>query len=359
MTAPTDTPEAPSELHALAHAMSAAENAFVESYELDDGEHAPHRPSDFESMLITDAIAGLLADEDWQEAYRAWDVARRAAGYQAPSVAAASAASLVAEPVAWTHRLNMLESCANWLESRSHCVTLNIKSDPIEGGGYENLMRKYAEDLRTIRSILAAPLPASPAQPVGAAEMTNAARDVLAERARQVSVEGYTPGHDDEHGYGELARAAACYALGKMSLRALEWSPDIILWPWEKAAWKYDKPRRSLVKSAALALSAIECIDRIGKVVDDWTWGELTAPKVEAPVARAEGEALSLAEEAKGHLAQAIEDTKQGFDVLTRNSQWAMCRECIDHLAALAATPKAEPPASGLRAETDAGGEVS
>lgn len=51
--------------------------------------------------------------------------------------------------------------------------------------------------------------------------------------------------------------------------------------------------------------------------------------------------ALRIAEEAKSHLAQAIEDTKQGFDVLTRNSQWAMCRETIDRLAALVQPPEA------------------
>src|SRR5690606_333611 len=38
-----------------------------------------------------------------------------------------------------------------------------------------------------------------------------AARDVLAERRRQIEAEGWTPGHDDKHAEG-LACAAACYA---------------------------------------------------------------------------------------------------------------------------------------------------
>src|SRR5690606_39870520 len=41
---------------------------------------------------------------------------------------------------------------------------------------------------------------------------TGAARDVLAERRRQIEAEGWTPEHDDEHSTQELAFAAACYA---------------------------------------------------------------------------------------------------------------------------------------------------
>src|SRR6185369_13587313 len=40
------------------------------------------------------------------------------------------------------------------------------------------------------------------------APMTQAARDVLAERQRQIEKEGWTPEHDDQlHGLGELAAA--------------------------------------------------------------------------------------------------------------------------------------------------------
>ena len=39
-----------------------------------------------------------------------------------------------------------------------------------------------------------------------------AARDVIAERERHVTEEGWTPEHDDDHDKGELATAAACYA---------------------------------------------------------------------------------------------------------------------------------------------------
>lgn len=41
--------------------------------------------------------------------------------------------------------------------------------------------------------------------------------DVQAERRRQVEAEGWTPEHDDEHSHGQIARAAACYALAGSS----------------------------------------------------------------------------------------------------------------------------------------------
>jgi ParB family chromosome partitioning protein len=43
--------------------------------QLHDGEHAPHQPSEFESLLIVDAIAGLHASDEWAEAYHALDMA--------------------------------------------------------------------------------------------------------------------------------------------------------------------------------------------------------------------------------------------------------------------------------------------
>ena len=88
---------------------------------------------------------------------------------------------------------------------------------------------------------------------------TQAARDVLTERQRQVEAEGWTPGHDDGHSHGELAAAAACYALysgGCRNARALEY------WPWGDAGWKPKDPRRNLVKAAALILAEIERLDR-------------------------------------------------------------------------------------------------
>ncbi|WP_454756969.1 hypothetical protein [Cupriavidus campinensis] len=89
------------------------------------------------------------------------------------------------------------------------------------------------------------------------APVTAAARDVLAERCRQVSDEGWTPEHDDAHEGGELADAAAALILeaGDYRLAALQH------WPWADAI-KDAPPRRNLVKAGALVLAEIERLDR-------------------------------------------------------------------------------------------------
>lgn len=85
--------------------------------------------------------------------------------------------------------------------------------------------------------------------------------DVQAERKRQVEVEGWTPEHDDEHNGGELADAAACYALS-----AAGWSTYAARerWPWPLEWWKPSTARRDLVKACSLALAEIERLDRAG-----------------------------------------------------------------------------------------------
>lgn len=108
-----------------------------------------------------------------------------------------------------------------------------------------------------------APVPSVQAAP------TQAARDVLAERQRQISVEGWTLEHDDEHGRGEMARAAACYALhaaGQASEHpgislSLE-SSALGVWPWDQAWHKPSDTRRNLVKAGALILAELERLDR-------------------------------------------------------------------------------------------------
>lgn len=110
----------------------------------------------------------------------------------------------------------------------------------------------------------------------GAASLTQAAKDVLAERERQKSVEGWTPEHDDEHNEGEMARAAAAYAIAAAtpgSVLALSNSmfgcrvlPTIqshnCLWPWAMTWWKPKDRRRDLVRAGALIIAEIERLDR-------------------------------------------------------------------------------------------------
>ena len=94
---------------------------------------------------------------------------------------------------------------------------------------------------------------------LGAGGETLAARDVTAERLRQVATEGWTPEHDDAHEDGSLARAGACYAL-----HALEFEPFDVpeIWPLGARSWKPSAERRDLVKAGALILAEIERLDR-------------------------------------------------------------------------------------------------
>ena len=93
--------------------------------------------------------------------------------------------------------------------------------------------------------------------------MSDAARDVLAERARQVNEEGWTPAHDDQHEAGELAAAAGCYAIWGWGGHAYSTKGDEPNpWPWDRKWWKPSTLRRHCVKAAALLLAEIERIDR-------------------------------------------------------------------------------------------------
>jgi hypothetical protein len=98
------------------------------------------------------------------------------------------------------------------------------------------------------------------------ADMTFAARDVLAERRRQISDEGWSLDHDDKHIRGELGAAAAAYAAPRR-----EQTFSRTIWPitwgreWFKRVGRNDdlrERRRDLVKAGALILAEIERIDR-------------------------------------------------------------------------------------------------
>ncbi|HDV4110543.1 TPA: hypothetical protein RH941_004276 [Pseudomonas aeruginosa] len=85
--------------------------------------------------------------------------------------------------------------------------------------------------------------------------------DVQAERRRQITAEGWTPEHDDKHNGGELADAAACYALWAGGINPGNWRE---FWPWAPEWLRHSEPRRMLVKAGALILAEIERLDRGG-----------------------------------------------------------------------------------------------
>ncbi|WP_051228393.1 hypothetical protein [Pleomorphomonas oryzae] len=113
--------------------------------------------------------------------------------------------------------------------------------------------------------------------------LSQAELDIIAERRRQVEVEGWTAEHDDHNRDGSLERAAACYAWAgslsdkhrthydaKSALKSAEsdnriwFRTDIIksLWHWARSWWKPTTRRRDLIKSGALVIAAVERIDR-------------------------------------------------------------------------------------------------
>jgi hypothetical protein len=82
--------------------------------------------------------------------------------------------------------------------------------------------------------------------------------DVISERQRQRSVEGWTSEHDDAYQNSELADAAACYAIHAHN----QGFSTPAHWPWAPEWWKQSGARRDLVKAGALILAEIERLDR-------------------------------------------------------------------------------------------------
>lgn len=87
--------------------------------------------------------------------------------------------------------------------------------------------------------------------------------EIYAERRRQIDSEGYTPNHDDEHAGGQLAEAAAAYALSAAGV-ARVMDAEFEVWPWgSDGSFKpSDDPRRNLIRAGALIIAEIERLDR-------------------------------------------------------------------------------------------------
>ena len=91
---------------------------------------------------------------------------------------------------------------------------------------------------------------------------------ITAERERQIKEEGWTPDHDAQHTNGELADAAATYAMTlrnrlNLMILAQEKNPNLKqlpTWPFDKKWWKpSEKDRiRELIKAGALIAAEID-----------------------------------------------------------------------------------------------------
>lgn len=93
------------------------------------------------------------------------------------------------------------------------------------------------------------------------------------ERERQVAKEGWTADHDDQHGSGELADAAACYAAGEPIYferrRTIGGSPKLPVihfenvWPFDCGWYKPKRDRiRNLVRAGALIAAEVDRLQR-------------------------------------------------------------------------------------------------
>lgn len=97
---------------------------------------------------------------------------------------------------------------------------------------------------------------------------------IVAERKRQMEVEGWTLEHDDEHDDGSLARAAACYAMPaaiRIMAAGVNETVKSRVWPlsWAPDWWKPKDRRRDLIRAAALIVAEIERLDRIKPEIDN------------------------------------------------------------------------------------------
>lgn len=102
--------------------------------------------------------------------------------------------------------------------------------------------------------------------------MRTGAQRIAYERKRQREEEGWTAAHDNGHDAGELARAAACYALPKdvREQAILGRSLWFVLWPWGGNSWKPGHLRRAgvearvheLTKAGAFIAAEIDRLQR-------------------------------------------------------------------------------------------------
>lgn len=82
---------------------------------------------------------------------------------------------------------------------------------------------------------------------------------ITAERQRQITEEGWTAEHDDEHRHAELLEAAHCYSHAART--GVLHPPNG--WPWEPSWWKpTDDPIRNLTKAGALIAAEIDRLQR-------------------------------------------------------------------------------------------------
>lgn len=90
---------------------------------------------------------------------------------------------------------------------------------------------------------------------------------IKAERLRQISKEKWSAEHDDAHNGGQLAQAAASYALHAAGISTS--FPKGMLngcclwWPWARRWWKPKTPIKDLMRAGALIAAEIDRLERL------------------------------------------------------------------------------------------------
>jgi hypothetical protein len=196
------------------------------------------------------------------EGSRAVAYLRRARGAEARIAALEAQVEQAAQPVDID---TLTDKIASMLGLTYHCTRVwdawyvgTMSQDDFEPVDESDTPREIAEEIFKLYT-----------SPPKAAPLTEAATSVLAERQRQISVEGWTPEHDDEHDGGELSAAASAHTLcAADQLHPFsQGDGDYVnvppaVWPWAAEGWRPSSPRRMLVKAGALILAEIERIDR-------------------------------------------------------------------------------------------------
>ncbi|EBI1834874.1 hypothetical protein OD214_000676 [Salmonella enterica] len=98
-------------------------------------------------------------------------------------------------------------------------------------------------------------------------QVSAALADIIAERQRQITGEGFTPEQDDKYDREELVSAAISYI--RLATIWKDKDPDSyrkssapMSWPWSPEWWKPTNPRRDMIKGIALLIAALERRDR-------------------------------------------------------------------------------------------------
>lgn len=98
-------------------------------------------------------------------------------------------------------------------------------------------------------------------------QVSAALADIIAERQRQITGEGFTPEQDDKYDREELVSAAISYI--RLATIWKDKDPDSyrkssapMSWPWSPEWWKPTNPRRDMIKGIALLIAELDRRDR-------------------------------------------------------------------------------------------------